>query len=106
MAWVFSDCFFTYTVSIITSVRSFFLSQVQAAGGVYVVYDLHQLVGVALVVLLEGDGGQLAKSVVGGHHHLLPRPQPLSSPPCGAATRCYSPVAGRCILAMTGLVSR
>ena len=54
MAWVFSDCFFTYTVSIITSVRSFFLSQVQAAGGVYAVYDLHQLVGVALVVLLEG----------------------------------------------------
>lgn len=76
MAWVFSDCFFTYTVSIFSSVRSFFLSQVQAAGGVYAVYDLHQLVGVALVVLLEGDGGQLAKSVVGGHHHLLPDRNP------------------------------
>ena len=28
--------------------------------------------GVALFVLLEGDGGHLAKGVVDGHHHLLP----------------------------------
>lgn len=33
---------------------------------------LYQLEGVALVVLLEGDDGHLAKGVVDGHHHLLP----------------------------------
>ena len=43
-----------------------------AAGGACAVCDLHQLQGVALVVLLEGDGGHLAKGVVDGHHNLLP----------------------------------
>ena len=43
-----------------------------AAGGSCAVCDLHQFKGVAPVVLLEGDGGHLAKGVVDGHYHLLP----------------------------------
>ena len=41
-------------------------------GGACAACNLYQLEGVALVVLLEGDGSHLAKGVAGGHHHLLP----------------------------------
>ena len=50
----------------------FSVSVAFAAGGSCAVCDLHQFEGVALGVLLEGDGGHLAKGVVDDHHHLLP----------------------------------